>query len=316
MVRVWSLLLTAASALAVVAACSGSEAGTVPLKPVQRPVVNVVVTSNIVADWVRQVGGGRVEVFSLSPVGGDPHTFQPGARDTARIADADLVISVGLDLESAWLAELVRNAAVDESRLAVLGEAVSPIPYAWAGEREMQGNGTMDPHFWLDPLRAELAVSAIADRLSEMDPGAADVYAGNADAYRRELRELHAWIQDRVSSLPRGRRLLATSHDSLQYFALLYGFEIVGAVIPGASTEREPSAVELARLVDKVKESGAPAIFVEATVSDRLARIIAEETGARVVDTLYTGSLGGPGGAGTYVEMMRANVTSIVEALE
>ena len=174
----------------------------------------------------------------------------------------------------------------------------------------------MDPHFWLDPLRVELAVSAIAARLSGMDPDAGNVYADNAEAYARQLRELHAWIQERVRSLPQDRRLLATSHDSLQYFALLYGFEIVGTVILGATTEREPSAAEMARLVDKVKESGAPAIFVETTVSDRLARTISEETGARVVNALYTGSLGGPGGADTYVEMMRANVTSIVEALE
>jgi ABC-type Zn uptake system ZnuABC Zn-binding protein ZnuA len=297
-------------------ACSGSDAGTVAHKPEQHPALSVVVTSNIVADWVRRVGGERVEVFSLSPVGGDPHTFQPGARDAARIADADLVVSIGLDLEAAWLAELVRNAAVDESRLAVLGEAVSPIPFAGGGEGARNGDGTMDPHFWLDPLRVELAVSAIAARLSGTDPAAGNVYTDNAQAYSRQLRELHAWIQERVSSLPQDRRLLATSHDSFQYFALLYGFEIVGTVIPGATTEREPSAAELARLVDKVKESGAPAIFVETTVSDRLARTIAEETGARVVNALYTGSLGGPGGADTYVEMMRANVTRIVEALE
>lgn len=297
-------------------ACTGVEPGTVATEPAQPPALNVVATSNIVADWVRRVGGERVEVFSLTPVGGDPHTFQPGARDAATIADADLVVSVGLDLEAAWLAELVRNAAVDESRLAVLGEAVRPIPFDWAGGDETKEERAMDPHFWLDPLRVELAVSAIAASLSEMDPGSAGVYADNAEAYGRQLRELNEWIQERVSTLPPGRRLLVTSHDSLQYFALLYGFEIIGTVIPGSTTEREPSAVELARLVDRVKESGAPAIFVETTVSGRLARIIAEETGARVVDTLYTGSLSESGGAATYVGMMRANATSIVEALE
>ena len=111
-VRAGYRLLSGVSVLLLVLACSSSDAASVAPKLGQRPTLNVVVTSNIVADWVRRVGGERVEVFSLSPVGGDPHTFQPGARDVARIADADLVISIGLDLEAAWLAEMGRKLAM------------------------------------------------------------------------------------------------------------------------------------------------------------------------------------------------------------
>ena len=312
-----SPLISAALLLAV--ACSGDAAETsgasAQTTPAPPPALRVATTSNIVGDWVRQVGGDRVEVFDLLPVGGDPHAFQPGAQDVARVADADLVVSVGLRMEAAWLDELVGNAAADESRLVALGQVADPIRFADAVDH--QDVGLPDPHFWFDPLRVKLAVSEIAARLAAIDPGAADAYSDNARAYGLQLDELHAWIQERVSALPEDRRLLVTSHDTLQYFGRLYGFDIVGAVIPAAATEREPSAAELARLVDRIRERDAPAVFVETTVSDRLARAIALETGAAVVRELYTGSLGKPdSGAATYIDMMRANVTRVVEALK
>ena len=278
------------------------------------PALRVVATNSIVADWVRQVGGDRVEVHSLLPLGGDPHTFQPGARDVARVADADLIVTVGLGLESRWLAELVSSAATDESMLMELGPAVDPVR-STAGSNGGLG-GQLDPHFWFDPQRVERAVLEISRRLSAEDPAAADQYLDAARAYQRQLDGLHDWLLGQAASLPRDRRLLVTSHDTLGYFGLVYEFEIVGAVIPGTTTEREPSPAELARLVDSIKERNAPAVFVEAALADRLSVTVAQESGAKVIDGLYTGSLGGPGsGAETYIEMMRSNAERIVEAL-
>ena len=360
----------------------------------EAPEISVVTTTNIMADWVENIGGDNVDVFSLLPAGADPHTFQPGAQDVARVADADLVLSVGLGLEASWLHDLLENAARDESAIVELGEIVDPIEFAQghAGEVEMleelshvvheveegeidaatgldeikelleaaeseegelpamlleivskvedgqmdasgaieeiehlteegedehsdHGHGLEDPHFWFDPLRVKLAVNDIAARLSVLDPDRGDTYSANASAYNARLDELHAWSEQQAATVPEDRRLLVTSHDSFGYFANLYGFEVVGVVLSG-TTDVEPSAGDLADLVEEVKEYGVPAVFGETTVSERLASTVASESGADLV-RLYSGSLGLEGsGAETYIEMIRANVERIVEALK
>ena len=176
-------------------------------------------------------------------------------------------------------------------------------------------HGALDPHFWFDPLRVRGAVEEVAFRLSALDPDGADYYMDNAASYVRELGELHSWVEEQVAIVPVEDRLLVTSHDSFQYFAVRYGFEVVGAIFP-ISTEAEPTAQDLAALVETIEHEGARVVFGENIHSDRLAQRIAEETGAEVVGSLYTGSLGEPGGeAGSYLDMMRFNVTTIVEAL-
>ena len=301
-------------------------------------VVNVVTTSNIVADWVKAVGQDRVDVFSMLPPNTDPHTYQSGAQDIARVADADLVISGGLGLEAGWLNELVENAAQDPSLIIELGNEVDPIDFVGLTEdnepdheegeessAEVDGheeNGEedhhegLDPHFWFDPLRVKQAINSVAAQLSSVDPAGQTLYRDNAAAYSQELDDLHAWIEAEVELLPVEQRLLVTSHDSFQYFAQRYSFEIVGALMP-TTTEVEPSAQDLAKLMETIEHSGAKAVFAEKSQTDRLSRQIAEDTGARLIGGLYTGSLGQPGGeAGTYLDFMRYNVSTIVEFLK
>ncbi len=314
------------------AACSGGNGGPSPTTAAPSatptpttaappaPAVRIVTTTNIVADWVKSVGGDQVEVFSLVPVGADPHGFQPSAQDVSRIADADLVLSVGLGLEESWLKELLQNAARDPATIVELGEIVDPIEFAEAHAEEVElieelGHGIEDPHFWFDPVRVKLAVNDIAARLSSLVPERGDAYLANASAYNARLDELHAWTEQQVRSVPEERRLLVTSHDSLGYFANLYGFEVVGVIL-STTTEVEPSAEDLTELVEEVKEYGVPAVFGETTVSERLANTLARESGAKLV-RLYSGSLSpSGGGAETYVEMVRVNVERIVEALK
>ena len=305
--------------------------------------INVVTTTNLVADWVEQVGEDRVEIFSLVPVNTDPHTFQPGAQDISRIADADLVLSIGLSLEAEWMSQLLANAARSPNIIVAVGDYVDPIGFIEVfqeqneesneeqeehgargdedeqkvhGVHEGPDHGELDPHFWLDPQRVKEAVNVIADQLSTLDPDGAGFYRGNAAAYNRELDTLHAWIQREVAQLPEQRRLLVTSHDSFQYFAQRYGFKVVGAIMP-VTAEAEPTAKELADLIEVVQQENAPAVFAEKQHSDRLALRLAEETGARLVGGLYTGSLGAAGGeADNYLDLMRYNVETIVEALQ
>ena len=367
-------------------AASGSET-----RQATSPSVSVVTTTNIMADWARNVGGDNVDVFSLVPVGADPHTFQPGAKDVARVARADLVLSVGLSLERAWLKDLLENAARDPSSIVEMGEIVNPIEFAQGhadevdlleeishvvhdveegeispdegieelkellaeGEEELpdmvletiarvddgqmaavdaieaiegltsegedehadHGHGLEDPHFWFDPLRAKLVVNDIAARLSVLDPDRGETYTANASSYNAKLDELHSWTEDQVATVPEDGRLLVTSHDSFGYFANLYGFAVVGVVL-SVTTDVDPSAGDLADLVHEVEENNVPAVFGETTVSERLAKAVASESGAELV-RLYSGSLGPDGsGAATYIEMIRTNVGRIVEALK
>ena len=284
--------------------------------------VNVVTTNNIVADLVSEVGGERVNVYSLLPPGSDPHNYRPGARDITRVADADLVVVVGLSLEAHWLDELLENAASNPDRTVVLGDVVEPIESAELfghdeDSVEHDADEVHDPHFWFDPQRAKLAVNEIESRLISTDPSGSALYRTNAQAYRSKLDELHHWIIGELAAIPVERRLFVTSHDSFRYFAQEYGFEVIGAVIPGGNTEREPSAQEMAELVDDIKLAGVRAVFTENTIPDTLAHRIADEAGAAVVTRLYTGSLGAlEGEAGTYMDFMRYNVATIVAALK
>ena len=320
------------------AACSGDSATVRPPTAAAPPSartsqptekISVVTTSNIVADWTRAVGLDRVDVFPLLPTNADPHTFQPGAQDITRVADAVLVLSVGLSLEAGWLDKLIENAAQNPDVIVALGETVDPIytmeifdehavGYGDEGgseETEEDGHGEIDPHFWFDPWRVKQTVSSIAAQLSTIDPAGQTFYLDNAAAYNRELDDLHAWIEEQVATLPEERRVLVTSHDSLQYFALRYGFEVAGAIFP-VSTDAEPTAKDLAGIIETIEHEGVSAVFTERSHSDRLARRIAEETGATLIGGLHTGSLGEEGGeAGTYLDLMRHNTTTIVEAL-
>ena len=311
--------LTASLSLMFALACSGATPAQVQSKPAEKTAMEkleVVSTSNIVADWVRVVGQDRVDVFSLLPPNADPHTFRPGTQDVTRVADADLVLSIGLSLEAGWLSKLVKNAAQDPNSVVALGQVVDPIEFAEIfGEEEGHGRGTLDPHFWFDPLRVKQAVNNIATQLSTLDPAGETFYQENAAAYIEQLDELHAWIREEVATVPPERRLLVTSHDSFQYFAQRYGFEVVGAVMP-ATTQAEPTALDLSKLIEIIEQEGVSAVFTEKSHSDRLSRRVAEETGATLIGGLYTGSLSEPGDeAGTYVDMMRYNVQTIVEAL-
>ena len=337
--------LIALALLLPLAACSDDGGSTAPVTPTSEAASNtmaptpmsqaswesmesepisVVVTTNIVADWVENIGGEHVDVFSLVPVGADPHSFQPGAQDVAKIADAELVLSVGLGLEESWLKELLENAARDPSTIVELGEVVDPIEFGEShreeveegaeGEEDHEGHGIDDPHFWFDPLRVKSAVNDIAARLSVLDPGRGDTFGDNASAYSERLDDLHAWTEEQVGLVPKGRRLLVTSHDSLGYFANLYGFEVVGVIL-SITTEVEPSAGDLAELIHEIEEYSVAAVFGETTVSERLAETVAAESGAKVV-RLHSGSLGAEGsGAENYVEMVRTNVERIVGAL-
>lgn len=298
--------------LALAVAACGRPAG--PKAPA--PVIAV---ENFLADMTRQVAGTRVEVRSLVPAGVDPHGYEPTPQDVAAVARARLIVVNGAGLES-FISKLIANAGGDRPMV----EASAGLVSRSAREGEVLEGGVIatgpssepDPHFWLDPINAVRYVQNIRDALSRVDPAGEPTYGANADAYIRQLRDLDAWITGQVAVLPPQKRALVTNHESLGYFADRYGFRIVGTVIPSVSTEASPSARQLVRLVDGLKKAGARAVFLEVGGNPQLARQVAQEAGIPVVTELYTHSLTDSSGpAPTYLDMMRFDVKTIVEAL-
>ncbi len=178
-------------------------------------------------------------------------------------------------------------------------------------------HGEFDPHVWHDVANGVLMVEAIRDALSVADPDNAASYATNADAYLAELTELDGWAMEQIESIPPARRKLVTAHDTFGYFAARYGLEVVGTGLASFSTEAaDPSAGEMAELIETIQAEGVPALFAENVSNPALIKRIAQETGATIGEPLYTDALGAADSSGaTYIDMVRHNVTSIVTAL-
>ena len=267
-----------------------------------------VATTGIIADLVRQVGGPRVEVESILPANADPHDFEPAPEDLVTVAEADIIFRHGLRLDG-WAEGLLENAGT-EAPVVVTTEGISPL----ASDEDEFAEG--DPHVWFDPSRVAMMVATIAGALTDVDPDGAATYQARADAYRAQLTDLDATIRAAIATIPSERRKLVTNHDALGYYADRYGLTIVGTVIPGLETTAEPSAQEIAELLDVIEREGVPAIFAENTASAELAEELADEAGIEIVDDLYTDSLGDPSsGADTYLGLMRTDTILIVEAL-
>jgi ABC-type Zn uptake system ZnuABC Zn-binding protein ZnuA len=184
---------------------------------------------------------------------------------------------------------------------------------AHKGEEDDHG---ADPHTWTDPNNVVVWTHNVEYTLSTLDPDNAQTYRANAEAYEAAMQDLDLWIEEQVAQLAEPDRRLVTDHATFGYFVDRYGFEMVGAVIPGYSTLSEPSAQALAELQDAIGELGVRAVFVGNTVNLALAERIAEDTGVRIV-FLYTGSLSESSGpASSYIDLMQYNVTQIVQALK
>jgi ABC-type Zn uptake system ZnuABC Zn-binding protein ZnuA len=259
----------------------------------------VIAETSFLADIAQNVAGERLQVSSILPVGSDPHSFDPTPRDAAKVAKADAVVINSAGFEPP-IDKLISGAG---SKDLLVIDASAGLPDAQT-----------DPHFWLDPEMVLTYVDNIRAGLTTVDPAGAAAYSANAAAYQQRLRELDAWIAERVVTIPAERRLLVTNHESFGRFAARYGFTIVGTILPSAGSEAAPSARGLSALIKAIKATGAPAIFLETGNSPDIADQLARETGIKVVTDLLTHSLGP--GAETYIDMMRWNVDHIVEALK
>jgi zinc/manganese transport system substrate-binding protein len=275
----------------------------------------VVATTTILGDVVKNVVGDDADVRTLIPRAADPHEFQASADQALLLRKADLVVANGLGLEEG-LVDVLRAAREEGVAMLEVGPLVDPLPLTSGGGHA--DIGRLDPHVWLDPLRMARAVELIGERLATVDTRFPDEHwHDRAAGYRQQILQVHTDIATQLQSVPPERRKLVTNHDAFGYFAARYEYEVVGVVIPGGSTAALPSAAEFATLAKVIREQKVPAIFVEETMPQTVARALAQEVGREVhLVTLYTGSLGPDGsGAETYLGLLQTNTRLIVEAL-
>ncbi|MBC7246774.1 MAG: zinc ABC transporter substrate-binding protein [Actinobacteria bacterium] len=282
------------------------------------------------ADFVARVGGERVEVELMVPAGASPHTYEPTSRQMRFLSEARLLVLNGLELET-WATDILGKVgnsglvrvetagAIPTGELIAAGEEEHG-PEGEGGGHEGEGregeehrHGVYDPHVWLDPALAVYQVQAIRDALVEADPEHAQDYRDNASAFIEELGELDAWIKERVASFTRKR--FVAFHPAWAYFAARYGLEMVGVLeeLPG----KEPSAADIAELVEKIRAAGVTVIFAEPQFNPRVAEAVANASGGGVRVAILD-PLGNPDdpAKNTYEKLMRHNVVEMGRALE
>ncbi|HEX2994522.1 MAG TPA: metal ABC transporter substrate-binding protein [Anaerolineales bacterium] len=285
----------------LLAACAGTPFGSGGATP------DILATTTILADITRNVAGDRFSIGSLLPVGTDPHSYQPTPQDTAKLSKSKVLVINGAEYEH-FLEPLLAN--TDGERTLIEASASLQL------RSDLKSEHGVDPHAWLDPNNVIVYVENIRDGLIKFDPAGAETYQANADGYIKQLEELDAWINGEIVQIPPERRLLVTNHEALGYFAERYDFRVVGTVIESFSSDASPSAQQMAALVDQIKLFEAPAIFLDAADNPVLAQQIAEETGVKVITDLHLESLTDGAPAPTYIELMKSNVTTILEALQ
>ncbi len=276
--------------------------------------IKVIAVESFLADIAQNVAGDRLRIETLMPEGLDPHSFEPTPRDVAKINDSDVLIINGAGFE-AWLVNIAENLPPDQ----IVVEASAGLQSRTIEEDHSEDDGhehEIDPHFWLDPNLVITYVENIRDGLAAVDPQGKAEYAANAEAYIQQLKDLDLYIQDKVREIPVEQRLIVTNHESFGYFADRYGFKVVGTIIHSVSSGSTPSAQQMAALVDKMRASGAKAIFMETGSNTQLADQLSKETGIKVVYDLYTHSISAAdGNAPSYIDLMKYNVDQIVTAL-
>lgn len=309
--------------------------------------LEVVASFSILGDMVATVGGERVAVTTLVGPDQDAHVFNPAPADAARIAGADLVVVNGLGFEG-WIDRLV-TASGYEGTVVVATTGVALLPtgtghhadhgpddghdhdhdhahdhahdhdhdhdHDVAHQDHGHDHGEWDPHAWQDLGNARIYVENIAAALAAVDPEGSDLYAANAEAYIAEIEILNTEVRATMAALPEEARVVVTSHDAFGYFG--HAYDIVFLAPEGISTHDEPSAAEIAALIEQIEHDRIAAVFMENISDNRVLQRIAEDTGAAIGGSLYSDALSGPGGdAPTYLAMMRHNASTIATALQ
>ncbi len=289
----------AAAVLLLISGCGGSDSS----KPV------VVGTTTQVSDLVREVAGDRIKVVSIVSPNVDVHEFEPRARDVDAIEESKVVFTSGAGVDD-WADKLIKNSG-SEAREVEIFEA---LPLSLKKTPGMGGDP--DPHWWGNPRNAVAAVNLIQAVLSKEFPADATAFKKNAENFEQRAQQLDRQIARCFKRIPKSKRKLITNHSAFGYFADHYGLEYVGSLIPSLSTEAQPSAGEIRKLVERIKKESIPAIFTESSVSPKLANAVAKDAGINAAGPLYIDSLGPKASdADTWISATRHNAQVILKGL-
>ena len=328
----------------VLAAC-GDDNDSEGASSAEKPLI--VVTTNILGDVVTNMVGDSFDVETIMPPGSDPHDFQASAQQVQTMMSADLLVVNGANFEEGML-DVIENA---ESDGVMIFEAVSVVSQLEGSDDHGHGDhdgheghddhddheghdhdeekghddhddheghdhGGIDPHFFTDPARMAVVAQELSGFLVANFPDADQGFVETANDYVKQLQDLDSEVQETLSAISSGERLLVTNHAVFAYFADRYSFTVLGEIIPSSSTLASASAQQLASLAEEIKENQVKAIFADASSSDALAQTLADEVSVVEVINLYTESLGDPGSAGdSYIDMVRFNAEAIASAL-
>ena len=264
--------------------------------------LRIVASFSILGDMVEQVVGDFASVTTIVGPDADAHIYQPSVADARAVAEADVIFVNGLGFET-WSGTLIAESET-EAVVHVATDGITPI----------EVDGETDPHAWNSLTNGMIYVRNIAAAMAEAMPAHADTIAANADAYIAELEALDAETRAKLADLPANRRTVVTAHDAFGYLADAYGLTFLAPV--GIDTEAEPSARDLAVLIDQLKAEGAAALFVENITTPTLVQQISDETGIAIGGRLFSDALSERGGPATsYLEMFRHNLGALLNAL-
>ncbi|MDY6055643.1 metal ABC transporter substrate-binding protein [Micrococcus sp.] len=282
----------------------------------QGPVVAVATTTQLgsVLDRVAACGGGSA-VTVMGP-GDDPHDYSASSQQVAQMVDAGIVFANGLGLEGGMGAAL-GGAARDGADVVEVAPQLDPMPFGQSTHAGEHGHdhGSEDPHVWMDVARMARAAEVMGDSLAEHrnEPG----YAECGRTVRGELEETDAEVRRILSEVPEDRRTIATDHDAYGYFAAAYGLEVSGTVIPGGSTDAEPSSQELAALTSSLRQDGTDVLVTSVGLPSGLVDTVAAEAGGMPVVHLYESGVGPAGTAeADYADAMLFNARTLADALK
>lgn len=287
--------------------------------PAHASKMNVVTTTTMVSDMVKEIGGDRVNVVGLMGPGVDPHLYKPASSDVVKLQRAKVIFYSGLMLEGRMTDLFFRMARAGKLVYAVTEsipekDRLEPPEFA----------GHWDPHVWGNPILWSNCIVTVVDGLSKADPAGAADYAKRGRAVDASYKAMKAWALKRIAEVPRKHRILITSHDAFNYFGQAFGFQVVA--VQGLSTVTEAGLADIAKMVDFIKQKKIKAIFVESSVNPAAIERVSKDANVKIGGELFSDACGKVGDiheahgekydVGTFVGMLKHNINTVVDALK
>ena len=275
--------------------------------------LKVVATNSIIADITKNIAGDKIDLHSIVPVGQDPHEYEPLPDDVKKTSQANLIFYNGINLETggnAWFTKLVQNAKKEENKdYYAVSEGVDVIYLEGQNEK-----GKEDPHAWLNLENGMIYAKNIAKQLEAKDPKNKDFYEANLKTYLEKLSKLDKEAKDKFNNIPKEKKMIVTSEGCFKYFSKAYN--VPSAYIWEINTEEEGTPDQIKTLVEKLRKTKVPSLFVESSVDARPMQTVSKDTNIPIYEKIFTDSIAEPGQNGdSYYSMMKWNLDKISEGL-